>query len=430
MTPHRTALVGLSLALALSLAACHRGDEQAKAASPGEAASGAASASDHDADREGGKDARKGDMDAPGKNADKDDDAPKGMVKLDGDALRDAHIKLATVELRPLETDLKTTGTFEADADHEAHVTPRVPGRVVRILVSTGARVRAGDVLAVIESFDAGQAQAEYLEAQAKLDLASTTAERQHKLFRGDLSAQKEVQAADNGLRLARIDLERASNRLRLYGYGDDRLAGLARRRRVEPTIALTAPVAGLVTERHVTLGEVIEPSPDKPVFVVVDTSRIWVNANVGERDLMAIHDGQGATVIPNAAPDQTYRGRVALVAAAIDEASRLGKARIVVPNPDGKLRPKMFATVNIAVGQREGIAVPQEAVVRDKDDTFAFVQAGEGTFKKQPLKLGPASNGYVQVLSGLERGEKVVVDGAFTLKSEMLKGSFGGDKD
>lgn len=408
----------LSISLLLALTACHPGAEQAK----GEPAAAVSSApnGDHDGDK---------DADAK-KPADKDDDAPKGAVKLNAEALRDAHIKVAPVELRPLETDLKTTGTFEADADHEAHVTPRVAGRVVRVFKTTGARVRVGEVLAVIESFDAGQAQAEYLEAQAKLDLASTTSERQHKLYSGDLSAQKEVQAADNALRLARIDLERAGNRLRLYGYGDDRLATLARHRRVDPTIALTAPVTGLVTERHITLGEVIEPSPDKPAFVVVDTSRIWVNANVGERDLMAIHDGQAATVIPNAAPAQTYKGHVALVAASLDEASRFGKARIVVPNPGGNLRPKMFATVNIAVGRREGIAVPQQAVVQDKDDTFAFVQTGEGSFKKQPLKLGPASNGYVQVLAGLERGEKVVVEGAFTLKSELLKGSFGGDKD
>ena len=364
----------------------------------------------------------------PDAHEDGEDAHGENVVTMTASVQEQVGIKTAPVERRALETQLTTTGEFEANPDRVAHVTTRVPGRVVALHKSIGDSVQAGAPLATLDSVELGQAQSAFLEALARKDLAAKTYERQSKLFKDELIAQKEVLAASNDLSLAKIEVDKAKSQLKLYGMTEARISALARNRQLDPTLPLVAPLSGVVLSRHLTLGEVLEPGAAQPAFTLTDVSELWVVANLYEKDLALVKEGQPAAVTTTAYPGKTYRGRVSLISTALEPETRTAKARIVVQNADRKLKPQMFATAQIAVGDREALAIPSEALVQDKSETFVFVRKGPDSFERQPVQVGLKAEGFYPVTSGLNQGQEIVVKGAFTLKSELVKESLGHD--
>lgn len=346
----------------------------------------------------------------------------EGVVRLTTAIQRQIGLASAPVGTRALASVLTTTGEIEANGNREAHVTTRLPGRVIRLYKAVGDAVRAGEALATLDSVELGQAQSEYLEAYARYELARSTYEREQKLFQEQLIAQKEVLAAENQLRLAEIDLQKAKSQLQLYGFTDARIRKLASSRRLDPTIPLLAPISGVVLARELTLGEVLEPRTEEPAFILTDVSQLWANANLFEKDLSLVREGQHATITTPAYPGKAYRGRVSLISTTLDKETRTAKARIVADNADRKLKPDMFATIRIEVSERRALALPAEAVAREKGGTFVFVRKGPEKFERHPVEVGDKVGDHYPVLGGLTGGEDVVVKGAFTLKSELQK--------
>jgi cobalt-zinc-cadmium efflux system membrane fusion protein len=349
-----------------------------------------------------------------------------GVVHMDAEAQKRAGLKVEKSTVHAVPGLLQTTGTFEANGDREAHVTPRIAGRVVKVYKTVGAQVRSGEPLVMIESLELGQAQSDFLQAQARHDLAKATRERQRKLFGSDLTAKKDVQAAESEARVLEIDLERSRNQLKLLGFGPDRQATLATHRKLDPTVPVLSPIGGRVVARHVTLGEMIRPDAEEPAYTVSDMSTLWLHAHLYERDLARVQEGQSATLTTPAYPGRSFKGRVTLISTALERDTRTAQARITVANPDGRLKPQMFANVRIDVGTRQVLAIPQSALVQDKQETFVFVQEGADEFEKRAIKVGPLAGGVYPVESGLTAGEAIVVEGGFTLKSELMKESFG----
>lgn len=350
----------------------------------------------------------------------------EGVVEFPLESQQQAKLEVVAVETRPVAEVFTTTGEFEANADRLAHVKPVMAGRVTRVARSVGDRVGAGDTLAVIQSGELGDAQAAYLEAQSNVAGAQEAVERQRRLFADDLTARKEVVSAENALRVARIDLEKARHRLQALGMSADRIRTLARTHELDSTLPLRAPLAGVITSRHLTLGETVDPASPEPAFVIIDTRHLWVNANLYEKDLASVRVGQAADISTPAYPGRTFRGKVSLISPVLDPETRTAKARIEVSNPDGLLKPEMFANASIRTSTQRSAAIPAKALLQDKGETFVFVQTGESTFEKRDVGVGPAAGGLVPVRSGLKEGERVVTDGAFTLKAELLKESFG----
>lgn len=351
---------------------------------------------------------------------------PEGRVEMGLEAQRQAALVVVPARVQRVPTLFTTTGEFQANADRLAQVKPQGTGRVVRVLKTVGEAVREGEPLALVQSAELGEAQAAFLEAQAKADLAQEGAVRQRKLFAEELTARKEVVAAENALRVARLDVERRRQQLRTLGLSDERIQGVASQQRIEATVPLVAPIGGVVTEKHLTLGQTLEPGAADPAFVIVDTSSLWVNANLYEKDLAQVREGHVAEVSTPAYPGRRFRGRVALISPTLDKETRTAKARIVVANPERLLRPEMFATVRLQTGARQAVAIPASAVMQDQSESYVFVQQGETTFEKRPVELEAKSGELVPVRAGLAAGERVVTTGAFTLKAELLKESFG----
>lgn len=349
-----------------------------------------------------------------------------GEVHMDAKAQARAGVKVQPAAVHAVPGLLQTTGTFEANGDREAHVTPRIAGRVVKVYKTVGAQVRTGEPLVMIESLELGQAQSDFLQAQARHDLAKATRERQRQLFGSDLTAKKDVQAAESEARVLEIELERSRNQLKLLGFGPERQAQLAAHRKLDPTVPVLSPIGGRVVARHVTLGEMIRPDAEEPAYTVSDMSTLWLHAHLYERDLSRVQEGQSATLSTPAYPGRSFKGRVTLISTALERDTRTAQARITVANPDGRLKPQMFANVRIDVGTRRVLSIPQSALVQDKQETFVFVRENPTTFERRAIRVGPLAGGVYPVESGLTAGEAIVVEGGFTLKSELMKESFG----
>jgi cobalt-zinc-cadmium efflux system membrane fusion protein len=355
----------------------------------------------------------------------------EGVVQLSREAQASAGIRTAPAESRPLAAEIETTGEVGRNEDRTAHVGPRVAGRITAVNAVLGQRVGRGQALAVIDSTELGQTQADYLQARAQEDLAKTTFDRESRLAAEKISSQKEVLEARAALLQAQAARRSAEEKLRLFGLTAGQIDALGKGGPGAALLPVAAPFDGVVIEKTATLGEVV--APEQKLFTVADLKRVWIWIDVFEKDLRHVHLEDGADVQVDAFPGESFRGKVSFLSAQVDPGTRTVRARIDVDNPgggDGRLRPGMFARVRLSDPHAtEGtpvVVVPEAAVQRRGDGFVVFVQEGEGRFRVRPVKTGRKAGGVIEVLEGLKAGEPVAVQGVFFLASEAAKASFG----
>lgn len=349
--------------------------------------------------------------------------APDSVVTLDSTSLRIADISLHTVGNGGA-GGLIVNGTITYDANRVSLIAPRADGRVVQVRADVGQPVRAGAPLAILSSPEIGRTQGELEEARARLEVARQNYEREKRLYEQSISSQKAVIEAEGEYRSAQAAYNSALAQLRAFGAtaGDD------------GTYALVSPISGTVVERNATPGQIA--GPETNLFTVADLRRVWITADVYESDLAHVRNGAAAEVSPQALPGRTFAGRVTYAGGVVDPDSRTFKVRIVVENPQMVLRPGMFAQVSIeTTGAGTGTTGPSvipELAIQDLNGTpVVFVALGSGRFVARRITVGARTGGgRVTVLSGLQAGQQIVVDGAFRLKAELTKASFGVDED
>lgn len=339
-------------------------------------------------------------------------------VHLDSAALRMAGIVTGTVET-VRSTALPVTGTITYDQNRVSHIGPRTEGRIADLRADLGDRVARGQLLAVLESPDVGATRADLHEAEALVDIASENYERERRLEEQGISSRRELLDAEAALRQAEASLQSATERLRALGAGDGEGS----------EFVVTAPFAGVVVEKHATRGEVVSPSDQ--LFTVSDLGRLWIELDIYERDLRRVATGQPVTVTTAAYPDRTFDGQIVYVGDILDPETRTVRARVEVDNPDGALKPGMFATASIRVeGSADVLVVPRSAVqTLDEGGQVLWVPGDErGEFRARTVETGALIEGdRIEIHSGVAAGDSIVVEGAFTLKAELSRGEFGG---
>jgi cobalt-zinc-cadmium efflux system membrane fusion protein len=190
-------------------------------------------------------------------------------------------------------------------------------------------------------------------------------------------------------------------------------------------SLELKAPIDGVITERNATTGELVDKS--KPVYTISDPTQLWAIAEVKERDIAAVKLEQDAAFTVLAFPEEKLHGKVVLIGNQVEAGSRTVEVRIAVDNTDGRLKAGMFADVEIVTTILDQVLlIPDYALETDGENQIVFVALDEYKFEKRVVKLGLEQSGRVQILDGVKAGEKVVIEGGFILKSEMLKGQLG----
>lgn len=355
-----------------------------------------------------------------------------GIVELPAEAFARANIRTAPVELRLLPAQLETTGEVGFNQDLLAHVSPRIPGRVHKVHADLGETVKVGQPLAVLDSIELGRAHSEYFQAKAQLELAQQTLEREEKLLAEKIASEKEVQEARASYQKASAEFQAAEGQLRLYGLTSAQIRGSQHNAPDAALFPVSSPLGGVVIEKHVTLGELV--NPEKDMFTIADTSHLWIWIDIYERNLAQVHKEDDVSVQVDTYPERVFRGKITYISDQVNATTRAVRARVDVDNPDRALKPGMFARVKLsdphaANGSASGqkvLAIPVSAVQRDGDSSIAFVAAGERRFERRVLRIGTGSGDYVEVVDGLKAGEQVVTDGAFLLKSEAAKETMG----
>ena len=355
----------------------------------------------------------------------------EGLVRLTPKALHSLSLKTAPVERRALTEAVRVTAVIKPNEDRLAHVSPRIPGQVVQVHKLLGDRVKEGDVLAVLDSVELAKAKADYLKFQALASVQEKNYQRERRLFEQKISSQKEVLDAEAAYLAARAEFEAAHAILHLYGLSSEETHRLTWQSR-EPLsqFPLLSPFSGIVAEKDLTIGEVV--SPERHVYTIADLSTLWIQLDVYEKDLAKVHTGQDVVLTTESYPEERFHGTVTYIGSLLNETTRTVPARVEIPNPQGRLKPGMFASAIVASqGQSAatGLTVPASAVQRIAGETVVFVPQGDGRYTKRAVVLGKTGDGWVEVREGVQEGKQVVTDGSFTLKSELLKATLAGEE-
>ena len=347
-------------------------------------------------------------------------------LKLSAEEIQSAGIESAEILVQEVSEPLTLTATIRPNQDRIAHVAPRVPGRIVNVKTNLGDQVKAGQTLAVLDSLEVGDAYSAYLQAATQQSVAKADFERAEKLHGDQIIAQKDHLRAHAEYEKSKAALAAARDRLRMLGV-DASPTGDGKAR---STFPVSTPFAGTVIEKHAILGELSQP--DSPLFVVADLSKLWIAADLFEKDLGRIQVGASAIVTVAAYPDESFEGTLTYIAAVVDKETRTVQARVEVTNLDGRLKPEMFATVAIRTIEttRQGatvkaLLVPTEAVVLMNGQPTVFIEDSDG-FEPRDVVLGQKLRGRLVVKSGLAAGERVVTAGAYALKARIMKSELG----
>jgi membrane fusion protein, heavy metal efflux system len=339
-------------------------------------------------------------------------------IQLDPEQIKQTDIELQTAGPGALATVLNLSGQVAINADRLAHVVPRVAGVVREVRKTLGDSVKAGEVLAVIDSRELAEVKAAYLAATERVALAQANFEREEALWKKKISAEQDYLQAKQALAEARINKRLAEQKLHALGFPLGRLETSARHSLTRYEIV--APFAGTIIEKHITLGEALEENAT--IFVVADLSTVWVDLTVYPKDLPLVELGRVA-VITATQSDLKAQGTIHYIRPLVSGETRTSRAQVVLDNPDGRWRPGLFVTAEIVSGETEvALCVPRSALQNVKNRTVVFVQTEHG-FEPHPVELGRSDDDHVEVVAGLDPGERFVANGAFTLKAELEKG-------
>ncbi len=350
--------------------------------------------------------------------------ADEQVVRLSDQQLEDFNIELATIQPGKISTFIELPGEIAVNGDRLAHVVPRVSGVVRNVLKKLGDTVKAGEVLAELESQELAELKVAYFSARERHALAEELFKREEKLWQKQISAEQDFLTARQTLAEARIALQSAEQKLHALGFTEEQLAKQAKQHDASLTrYALTAPFDGTVIQKHLTLGETVKD--DAEVFIVADLGRVWVDINVYPKDLPLVRTGQAVTIDPGH-QQPTGQGTIDYLGPLIGETTRTAPARVILDNKDGRWRPGTFITARIAVGSHDvALMVPRTALQTIEERQVVFVRTPEG-FEPRNVGLGRSDAQHVEIVDGLKAGLTYAAKGAFTLKAQLSKGAFG----
>jgi membrane fusion protein, heavy metal efflux system len=348
------------------------------------------------------------------------------LVRLPPEEVTRSGVTVEPVGRTAFRTYRTFPGVVRPNENALANITTLVRGRVAEVYADLGQMVEPNQLLAVLHSGDLGLAQSAYLKARARRHVAEQAYQRAQFLFKEKVIGQAEAQRREGEMISIRAEAQEAREGLRLLGMDDKQTRSLERTQTIRSHVPIVAPFAGRVIARDLTKGELVETT--QKLFVVADLSTIWVVGNVSEKDISYMHR---ATIVPNqpvevhvaAYPDEVFQGIVSYVGDVLDSATRTMQVRLTLANPTGRLKPEMFATIRVSSEPAPDVlVVPEAAVQHDRNRSFVFVQQEPGVFQERSIRLGEKNGTFAEVLEGVREGEAVVREGAFILKSELLK--------
>jgi len=358
----------------------------------------------------------------------------KNLIEMSVSAQEHVGMVVETAKVTQLNEYLRTTGTVQPIDSRVGAVGPLARGRIVEVKTKVGDSVIAGQVLAVFDNIEAGEllaqeqaALAELERLQAQLVPAIRQLERSRRLADIGAGSEKDFESSkaekdgiEASIRSQQAMLDGIRQRLRRFGVLDD----------VAHTSHLTslkAPFSGVVTKAQASPGDIVDAGKD--IFTVADLERVWVQAEVYEKDLGRIRSGQSAFIVVDTYPDRPFEGKVAYISDVLDPQTRTARVRCEVANPQMQLKTDMFANVELPTKlTMQALAVPEGALQQVDGKDVVFIRRSDTRFENREVEKGVTVNNQTEIVKGLKPGEQIVTQGAFHLKSILAGGELGED--
>jgi cobalt-zinc-cadmium efflux system membrane fusion protein len=326
-------------------------------------------------------------------------------------------VQVAAVKTVAFREALRVPASASVDETRVARIGASVTGRITGLSAIVGQNVVKGETLAILNSTELSTAQLSFLKAYSAKMLAQRGAERAQQLFDADVIGLAELQRRQTELSQAEADLSASHDQLKVLGMAEPGIAKLEQSRTVNSQSFVVASISGTVIERTVAQGQVVQPAD--AVFTVADLSRLWVQAEVPEKQSDLVKVGDAVKVAIPALGNRTIDGRLVFVSSTVNPETRTVTARTEVANTDRSIRPAMLAVMMIQDRPTSRPVVPAGAVVRENNRDYVFVRKADNTYRLVLVSLGAESDGLRPVLEGLKDGEVIVSGGAFHLNNE-----------
>jgi len=329
-------------------------------------------------------------------------------------------IKLMTIGEAESRDLLRIPGSIQVDEQRMARIGAPVTGRISDIDAVLGQRVQRGQILATVNSTELAQNQLAYIKALQQIALQSKAVERAKSLLEADVIAPAELQKRETELSAAKADLIAARNQLQVLGMSQSNIDKLSKSAQMDTFSNINARIAGTVISRKINLGQVVQPADE--LFVVADLSVVWAVAEVPEHQIDLIEAGQEVDIEIPAIYEKPIKGKLIFVGDVVNPQTRTVTVRSEIRNPKQEIKPEMLVSMLVLSKPTKRLSVPAQAVVRENDKNYVFVQISPNTFRLREVTLSDEYQGMLAIVNGLSEGEVVIADGAFHINNERKR--------
>ncbi len=341
-------------------------------------------------------------------------------IKLTAAEKKAVNIQTVKAALQPIKSQLTAMGKVITPRQSIAIVSYAFPARISQVHVRIGDWVKPGQQLVTLQSEEVGNAISDFYKALADHELAQVSHERQQRLFERGVGAKKDLFASEADLKVAEASLNSSEKKLHVLGFTESQIKLLIETHQINPVISLYAPIAGKIVQNNAVLGSMIDQTHE--IMQIIDPTTLWVDAEIYEKDIAKVKQGQQVEILLPAYPGEVFKGKTTYISDVLKEDTRTITVRTEVENREYKLKPGMFAEMKITLKQQaKALVVPQAAVLEDKGDKVVFIDRGDQFFL-QVVQTGALDNGYVEILHGLVEGDEVVTSGNYQLKSKLYE--------
>jgi cobalt-zinc-cadmium efflux system membrane fusion protein len=337
-------------------------------------------------------------------------------VVLPEDSPQEANLRIETVTEMVAPTAEPFNGKISFDENFTSRISSPILGRATKLHAQIGDTVKAGQALVSIDSPDLGGAIADYRKAMADLELKRKALERSQMLLDGGVIAHKDFESSEADMAQSQAEATRTKGRLKNLNIDSNSAAGAE-------TFTLKAPMAGVIVDRQINVGNEVRPDANTPLFIITNPSHLWATIDLPERDLSKILLGQPISIQVDAYQNESFTGRIQSIGTMVDPVTRRIQVRCSVDSKN-KLKPEMYARITpLNNRNQKAIRIPNSALITEGLYSYVFVETSPGHLKKRRVTLDVQEREYATVKAGLAAGEKLVVSGAILLNSELSAG-------
>ncbi|MDL2255479.1 efflux RND transporter periplasmic adaptor subunit [Parabacteroides sp. OttesenSCG-928-K15] len=329
-------------------------------------------------------------------------------VSISEQSIINSKIKLQTIILKNFSTEFNTTGTVKAISGQIAEIAPLFDGRITKSYVKLGQKVNAGTPLFEMHSADFSESVKSYFHSLQTKKMKELNYQRQKDLVQNGVGVTKELEEAEADYEVALKDYENAIANLKMLHINPNEIS-------MGQALKVVSPIAGEVVQTNMVIGQYVK-SDAEPLAIVAELSKIWVVAQVKEKNISVIREDDKVEIRTDANREQLITGTISHISELLDEETRSVQVLIICDNKDRKLKPGMFANVHFINSPKESIVVPSTALLQNEDKSYVFVQVDNGKFFRRTVEAVTANAQEVLITNGLKAGEMIVSEGGIYL--------------